>query len=117
MDLMSFRDLYGYVTPEKIAETKSLEKAAGAQFVSRDKAEADLFGGSDVEQTTQKKINDKAEMGGTKLKRADLVNRVYSTDEMEKGVAMGAAILLKDPSKLKETIKNLRLSATKTIWV
>ncbi len=32
MDLMSFRDLYGYVTPEKIAETKSLEKAAGASI-------------------------------------------------------------------------------------
>jgi ABC-type lipoprotein release transport system permease subunit len=113
MDLMSFRDLYGYVTPEKIAETKSLEKAAGAQFVSRDKAEADLFGGSDVEQTTQKKINDKVEMGGTKLKRADLVNRVYSTDEIEKGVAMGAAILLKDPSKLKETIKSLQAISDK----
>ncbi len=45
MDLMSFRDLYGYVTPEKIAETKQLEKASGAKYVSRADAEADLFGG------------------------------------------------------------------------
>ena len=35
MDLMSFRDLYGYVTPEKMAETKSLEKAAGEQLSKR----------------------------------------------------------------------------------
>lgn len=110
MDLMSFRDLYGYVTPDKIAETKSLEKAAGASFISRDKAEADLFGGStsSTEQTQSKTINDKAELGGAKVKRADLINQVYSQEEIEKGVAMGAAIILKDPSKLKQTIKDLQ---------
>ncbi len=111
MDLMSFRDLYGYVTPEKMAETQSLEKAAGVKFVSRDQAEADLFGGvsSDVEQSQQKAINDKAEMGGgVKVQRVDLTQQVYSQDEMEKGVAMGAAILLKDPSQLKETMKRLQ---------
>jgi ABC-type lipoprotein release transport system permease subunit len=111
MDLMSFRDLYGYVTPEKMAETQSLEKAAGVKFVSRDQAEADLFGSasSDVEQGQQKAINDKAEMGGgAKVQRVDLTQQVYSQDEMEKGVAMGAAILLKDPSQLKETMKRLQ---------
>jgi ABC-type antimicrobial peptide transport system permease subunit len=111
MDLMSFRDLYGYVTPEKMAETQSLEKAAGVKFVSRDQAEADLFGSasSDVEQGQQKAINDKAEMGGgAKVQRVDLTQQVYSQDEIEKGVAMGAAILLKDPSQLKETMKRLQ---------
>ncbi len=111
MDLMSFRDLYGYVTPDKMAETQSLEKAAGVKFVSRDQAEADLFGSasSDVEQGQQKVINDKAEMGGgAKVQRVDLTQQVYSQDEMEKGVAMGAAILLKDPSQLKETMKRLQ---------
>ena len=111
MDIMSFRDLYGYVTPDKIAETKSLEKAAGVKFVARDQAEADLFGGetSDVEQSQQKAINDKAEMGGSnKVKRVDLTQQVYSQEEIDKGVAMGAAILLKDPSQLKETMKRLQ---------
>src|SRR5207249_4689798 len=45
MDLMTFRDLYGYVTPEKLAESKALRLAAGAKFVERDRAEAELFGG------------------------------------------------------------------------
>ncbi len=110
MDIMSFRDLYGYVTPEKMAETKSLEKEAGVKFVARDNAEADLFGGSSsvVQETTQKKINDKAELGGAKVKRVNLTEQVYSTEEMEKGVAMGAAILLKDSSKLKLTMKELQ---------
>ena len=46
MDMMSFRDLYGHVTPEKIAETERLKKEVGSKFVSRDAAEAELFGGS-----------------------------------------------------------------------
>ena len=110
MDLFSFRDLYGYVTPEKIAETQALQKAAGAKFVSRDKAEAELFGGTTaVQQTTEKHIDVKAEMGGRdKIQRADLIDRTYSQEELEKGVAIGAAILLKDPSRLKETMKDLQ---------
>jgi ABC-type lipoprotein release transport system permease subunit len=110
MDLMSFRDLYGYVTPEKMAETQTLEKAAGVKYVARDKAEADLFGdsSSDVEQGQQKVINEKAEMGGAKVKRVDLTSQVYTPEEIEKGVVMGAAIVLKDPSKLKQTMKNLQ---------
>ena len=109
MDLMSFRDLYGYVTPEKIAETKAIQAASGAKFVPREQAEADLFGGStSVEETHQKPINEMAELGGAKIQRADLIDRVYTTDEIDKGAVMGAAILLKDPSQLKRTMKELQ---------
>ncbi len=115
MDLMSFRDLYGYVTPEKIAETKSLEKAAGVKFVPRDQAEADLFGGSSttVEKAKQKPINDAAELGGAKVKRVDLASQTYSQDEIEKGVVMGAAVILKDPAQLKQTMKELQVISDK----
>ncbi len=116
MDLMSFRDLYGYVTPEKIAETKSLEKAAGVKFVPRDQAEADLFGGStktDVVQSQPKAINDEAAMGGAKVKRVDLTRQAYTQDEIDKGIVMGAAVILKDPSKLKQTMKNLQAISDK----
>ena len=112
MDLMSFRDLYGYITPEKMAETKALQKAAGAKYVARENAEAELFGGSPssvVEETQQKKIDVASEMGGAnKVKRTDLTTQSYSQAQIEKGVALGAAIILKDPSKLKETMKDLQ---------
>jgi len=115
MDLMSFRDLYGYVTPEKIAETKSLEKEAGVKFVSRDQAEADLFGGSSstVEQAKQKPINDAAELGGAKVKRVDLASQTYTQDQIEKGVVMGAAVILKDPAQLKQTMKEIQAISDK----
>lgn len=115
MDMMSFRDLYGYVTPEKLAETKRIEKSAGTTYISRDKAEDDLFGASAevVEQGKQTHINDAAEFGGAKVKRIDLFNQVYNQEEMEKGMAMGAAIILKDPSQLKQTLKDLQVICDK----
>jgi ABC-type antimicrobial peptide transport system permease subunit len=115
MDLMSFRDLYGFITPEKIAETKALQAAAGAKFVARDKAEAELFGASStVEQTQEKRIDSRVEFGGgDKVKRTDLAGQIYSQDEMEQGVALGAAILLKDPSQLKETMRDLQAISDK----
>lgn len=115
MDLFSFRDLFGYVTPEKIAETKALQKAAGAKFVARDKAEDELFGGSSsVEKVQEKHINEAAELGnGAKVDRADLINRTYSEAEVEKGVALGAAVILKDPSKLKQTMEELQAISDK----
>jgi hypothetical protein len=40
MDLMTFRDLYGFVTPEKLEESNQLKAATGTKFVGRDQAEA-----------------------------------------------------------------------------
>jgi ABC-type antimicrobial peptide transport system permease subunit len=115
MDLFSFRDLYGYITPEKIAETHAMQQSAGATFVSRDKAEAELFdGASTVTQTEEKRIDVRAQLGGEdKVQRADIINRFYSQEEIEKGVVLGAAILLKDPAKLKETIAELQMISDK----
>jgi ABC-type lipoprotein release transport system permease subunit len=112
LDLMSFRDLYGYVTPERIAETKALQKQAGVTFVSRDKAEADLFGGGApvVSEAHGQAINDKAELGnGADIAKAqDLTQRTYSQSEIEHGVAIEAALILKDPSKLKQALKDVQ---------
>jgi ABC-type lipoprotein release transport system permease subunit len=118
MDLMSFRDLYGYVTPEKIAETKALEKEAGAKAIAREDVEADLFGGSNasvVGNATQTKIDDKAQLGDARevVQSASLINRVYSQDEIEKGVAIQAAIILKDPSRLKQTMADIQAASDK----
>jgi hypothetical protein len=111
MDLMSFRDLYGFVTPEKIAETKQLEKQAGVKFVDRAKAEADLFGGSgEVSQGHEASINDKAELGSNpQIQRAQNLNdRTYTPAEINQGVAIEAAVILKDPSKLKQTLLDIQ---------
>ncbi len=113
MDLMSFRDLYGFVTPDKIAEAKQMQASVGAKVVERDQAEAELFGGSSAVTTAKERaIDDRVEMGNGKLYDASaMINRAYSTEEIERGVALNAAIILKDPSKLEETMKTIDAAA------
>ena len=115
MDLMSFRDLYGYVTPDKLEETRQLEAAAGARMVDRANAEAELFGGSTtVGETKEHSIDDATELGDGKL-RADaeaVANRAYTQEEIDAGVALSAAVILKDPARLQETTKAIEAAAS-----
>lgn len=111
MDLMSFRDLYGYVTPEKAGETSALEREAGVRTVRREDAEAELFGGggSLVSVAHPRALSEKAELGDLKerLSSEALAERVYSQSEIDAGVALQAAVILKDPSRLKGTLGEL----------
>ena len=56
MDLMTFRDLYGFVTADDRAEIERLQAGSGVQALARDEAEDALFGGGE---------DDAAEADGT----------------------------------------------------
>lgn len=107
MDLQTFRDLYGYMTKEKREELEKLRAGLGTREVSRDEAEAVLFGGgAPVEATTRAAaIDDRALLAGVGEKRASAEAaawRVYGQEEIDHGVALNAAILLKDPRRIAE---------------
>jgi ABC-type lipoprotein release transport system permease subunit len=118
MDLMSFRDLYGYLTAEKQAELVELQKQSGArQLAANDarSAEDALFGegaatedsGRTVEaQATPGLIDEDQVFGSTgeALRNRERASRAYSQEELEGGVVLSAAVMLKDPSRLKETL-------------
>lgn len=108
MDLMSFRDLYGYLTADKAEELKQLQVDTGAREVARENAEDALFGEGNtvVAEATAGVIDeDKTFSGvGRRLREDDLVKRVYSDAEINGGVVLNAAVIIKDPSKLRETI-------------
>jgi ABC-type lipoprotein release transport system permease subunit len=110
MDLMTFRDLYGYVTPEKMEETQKLKGSSGVEFVDRSQAEAQLFAGNSVvESATEKNIDESKELGGIKYDDTarDLLNRSYSPEEIEKGVVLNAAIILENPKQIKATMADI----------
>ena len=117
MDLMSFRDLYGYLTADKKAELIELQKQSGVKAVARENAEDALFGEDSgntlVADATPGLINDQDSLSGAmdSLRRDDLVKRVYSQSEIEQGVVLSSAIILKDPEKLQQTIAELKQSA------
>jgi ABC-type lipoprotein release transport system permease subunit len=123
MDMVSFRELYGFMSGEKLAEIQALQKAAGAHDVSRENAEAELFGSKSdsaasgqpgkesprrIQATTTPGVapvmRDLGESLGGKLQREEARSRVFPADEVERGVVLNAAVILKDPKKIKETM-------------
>ena len=114
MDLMTFRDLYGYVTQEKAAEIARLQERSGARAVSRESAEEELFGSAAglVGETSATTIDDGALLGPRDPRlAAELAARSYSQEEIDSGVALNAALILHDPTKLRETARDVAAAA------
>lgn len=118
MDLQSFRDLYGYVTRERLAESAALKAAVGARDVSREDAEAALFGGGAAEplvaEAATTRIDEASLLGGVAEKRRlaeAQASRVYTQAEIDQGVALNAAILLDDPRRIPEGLARVQATA------
>jgi len=111
MDLVSFRDLFGYLSADKIEEVNNLKKLAGAEAIDRSRAEEELFGTARkvVAEATPGLIDEGTESNASlrALRREELLRRVYSKDEMDNGVMLNAAVILKDPAKIKQTMKEI----------
>ena len=111
MDLMSFRELFGYLTSDKAEELKEIQRATGAKSVSRENAEAELFGeGAEVvAEATPGVIDPDAALAGTgrKLREEDLIRRVYTQQQLDDGVVLHAAVMLEDPSRIDEAIARI----------
>jgi ABC-type lipoprotein release transport system permease subunit len=114
MDIQSFRDLYGFMTAEKAAEIRKLKQAAGARAVSRESAEAELFGGGEVvaaARTTAIDENRLLDAGRGAGRKEDLFARVYTQEEIDAGVAKNAAVILKDPRRMQEAMRDIVAAA------
>jgi ABC-type lipoprotein release transport system permease subunit len=127
MDLVSFRELYGFMSGEKLAEVQALQKAAGARDVSRENAEAELFGTKPEESVDKAPrrigatttpgvapvMRDLGESLGGKLQREEARSRVFPPGEVESGVVLNAAVILADPKKIPETIAAIEAQGAK----
>jgi ABC-type lipoprotein release transport system permease subunit len=120
MDMLSFRQLYGFITSDKKAEIDALKAAAGAKEVARDKAEEELFGSKDsggktVEATITPGLPKVEGDGlGAKLRREDLVDKVFDPKELGTGAVLNAAVILDDPKKLDQTISAIEARGKET---
>jgi uncharacterized small protein (DUF1192 family) len=106
LDIQSFRELYGYLTPEKREEIARMKAQLGAREISRDDAEAALFGGGGelVGEARTGKIDDAALVGaGGKKAAVPMEDRTYGQDDVDRGVALNAAVVLQDPRRQQET--------------
>ncbi len=120
MDLQSFRDLYGYMTQEKAEEVRRLKQTMGAREVDRERAEAELFGApaQGPEEARSAAIDERAlvRSGGERAAGAEaLESRVYAQEEIDRGVALNAALILEDarPRAIRRTMADVRAASEK----
>jgi hypothetical protein len=133
MDLVSFRELYGFLSSEKLAEIKALREKAGAKEVSRENAEAELFGdappapelpaaadGKAPPRTIQADatpgvnlLPDVSSPLAAKLRREEARGRVFPPSEVESGVVLNAAVILDDPKQMRPTMAAIEAQGKK----
>ena len=114
-DLITFRELYGKMTAAQRAELESIRQEIGVQDVAREGAEEALFGGGDSLGALDVSEQDAEGFDEFKdvvvMERAERLRRVeeltYTPQEINSGLALNAAIVLKDPSRIDETRRAL----------
>lgn len=119
VDMITFRELYGFLTNEKRAEQEAMKKETAAREINRDTAEADLFGGDAeiVQEVQSKAIDDRFTGKDAPTARARRLGETFSLEEIDDGVVLHAAVLLKDgsePAQLRTQQEIEKLLAVET---
>ncbi len=103
MDLVSLRELYGFMTDERREQNKEIEAEMGLDDVGRDSIE-DLFASS----AATKEVKPKTKSKAVDLKfQKRVMGATYTQEELSKGVFLHAAVFLKDPSNMDRVIKEI----------
>jgi hypothetical protein len=121
MDMVSFRELYGFLTPERAREVREIKTMAGMKEVSREQAETELFGKPDVGDAASvdsaRRPVDEADVALRSLagrqQRADRASQSYDPAQLEQGDVVNAAIIVQDPRRIAATIKDIEAAGSK----
>jgi ABC-type lipoprotein release transport system permease subunit len=120
MDLMTFRDLYGFMTSDRKAEVDALKLKNAVKTVAREDAEAALFGddsGADeaVEVAAAPSATSASEAvaapdSGGRGKRYDpgVFARTYGQDEIDGGIVRNAAVILKPGADERKVLLHIQ---------
>jgi ABC-type lipoprotein release transport system permease subunit len=108
VDIMTFRDLYGLMTPERKKELEEMRKAVGVKELSNTAVtDEDIFGGADsapvVVADAKSDFIDVQAAGASAKATAE--EKTFTQSDVDNGVVVHSAIVLKNGKTLKETIK------------
>lgn len=113
VDIMSFRDLYGYMTEEKREEQQKIRRSIGVRDIGRADIEQMFGGDKEVVASANKQGKeirlDKLDLsqGGERFTE-EVHQRVYSRDELWNGVVLNAAVMLEDGEQLESSLARIR---------
>ncbi|MEO5668928.1 MAG: FtsX-like permease family protein [Bdellovibrionota bacterium] len=123
MDMVSFRKLFGFMTSASKAETAALNDEMGIKDLDPTDVSA-MFGTPAVPDIAKHETPEfsltqlsQGRFGNIDAARRETTTQ-YTRDEMENGIFLNAAIHLKDPSRLSETLENItRVSKEKSLGI
>jgi len=106
MDMVSFRELYGQMTEDKRKELAGLQAEVGARDIKAEEAEAALFGaGQQIEQQQKAgagiSIDERSDLRQTRLAGRVIDASRFDPKTLDDGLALNAAVLLKDASNVE----------------
>lgn len=107
-DMQTFRDLYGLMSPERRAEVEALRAKVGVRDIDRGSVEDALFGEPSELEVEATKAQGFDELAGAELRGRDkrldeLLAETFDQSAIDRGVALNAAVILEDPSRLEES--------------
>ncbi|MEY4578641.1 MAG: hypothetical protein RL701_3344, partial [Pseudomonadota bacterium] len=129
MDLVSFRELYGFMTAERAQEIATIRAASGAKEIDRDRAEAELFGEKQSDEPENVAVvaadsgaaqpantpagSALAGLSGTRAHQEKLGGTPFDPNELRQGVVLCAAVILKDERGIDAAIKAIEAAGKK----
>ncbi|MCA2961393.1 MAG: FtsX-like permease family protein [Silvanigrellales bacterium] len=120
IDLVSFRELYGQMNAASRAELEAMRAQVGVKDVSAETAEDALFGsGSSGSVESSSAATSEVPASPSDVEKGDVLKTLvvkpvlptsFNPEEVRSGLALNAAIKLKDFSKLEKTREELTLA-------
>ncbi|MBK8011949.1 MAG: ABC transporter permease [Deltaproteobacteria bacterium] len=111
VDLVTFRELYGLMSKERRQELAAIKQDMALDDITADDAEAALFAGNAAIEATAEPGADRAfdefadvDLAGTVGESAQAMRSGYTQREIDDGMALNVAVVLKDGDRLKETM-------------
>ena len=114
MDLVSFRELYGFMTDDRAKEIADMRAGSGAKEVTRENAESELFGSAPDSNANPSAVaaapvaddlNQELSTIAGSHQRGEA--KPYDPSQLEQGVILNAAVLLKDETRLAQTVTEI----------
>ena len=127
-DIVTFRELYGQMTGAVRGELADIKASVGLEAVAANDVEAALFGDEDDDiddESSDTGFDEFAEvdLSGQVARLREAATAPFDQAQIDQGLALNAAVLLRDATKLQETLAEIRavverdgLSVQATDW-
>ena len=125
-DLVTFRELFGKMSKEDLQELESIRLEVGVKDINRENAEDSLFGQDGQEESLISATDsiefdefvDFPDLSKNTASGQPIEEITYSQEEVEQGMFLNAAIILKDPNRLAETMEEInRINRKKQLGI